>query len=127
MWKCKTCGERIEDQFDTCWRCAGQCDGVTDPDASLPEIEELIESSEACVKCGSSRVVPNARLGDQGESSDGKARMLVSANPTAILFKGTARSEIVGKVCCDCGHLELRCVGNLDSLWAAHIQATKRD
>jgi uncharacterized protein YbjQ (UPF0145 family) len=22
MWICKTCGERIEDQFDSCWKCA---------------------------------------------------------------------------------------------------------
>src|SRR5262245_59106169 len=22
MWKCPTCGEQIDDQFDTCWKCA---------------------------------------------------------------------------------------------------------
>src|SRR5262245_59011835 len=22
MWKCPTCGEQIEDQFDKCWKCA---------------------------------------------------------------------------------------------------------
>ena len=22
MWTCPTCGERIEDQFDSCWKCA---------------------------------------------------------------------------------------------------------
>jgi len=21
MWKCKKCGEEIEDQFDSCWKC----------------------------------------------------------------------------------------------------------
>ena len=24
MWTCQTCGERIEDQFDSCWKCANQ-------------------------------------------------------------------------------------------------------
>jgi hypothetical protein len=24
MWKCAQCGEEIEDQFDSCWKCAGQ-------------------------------------------------------------------------------------------------------
>jgi primosomal protein N' len=24
MWTCKQCGEQIEDQFDSCWKCAGQ-------------------------------------------------------------------------------------------------------
>ena len=23
MWTCPNCGERIEDQFDSCWKCAG--------------------------------------------------------------------------------------------------------
>lgn len=23
MWECSTCGESLEDQFDSCWRCAG--------------------------------------------------------------------------------------------------------
>jgi hypothetical protein len=22
MWKCQVCGEEIEDQFDSCWKCA---------------------------------------------------------------------------------------------------------
>jgi serpin B len=24
MWTCPKCGERLEDQFDSCWKCAGQ-------------------------------------------------------------------------------------------------------
>jgi len=24
MWKCAQCGEEIEDQFDSCWKCSGQ-------------------------------------------------------------------------------------------------------
>ena len=24
MWKCPKCGECLEDQFDSCWKCAGQ-------------------------------------------------------------------------------------------------------
>ncbi len=27
MWTCAKCGEKIEDQFDSCWKCAGQADG----------------------------------------------------------------------------------------------------
>lgn len=23
MWTCEKCGEKIEDQFDSCWKCAG--------------------------------------------------------------------------------------------------------
>jgi len=24
MWTCERCGEKHEDQFDSCWKCAGQ-------------------------------------------------------------------------------------------------------
>jgi hypothetical protein len=30
MWNCKKCGENIEDQFDSCWKCATPRDGPRD-------------------------------------------------------------------------------------------------
>jgi len=36
MWKCPKCGECLEDQFDSCWKCAKQ----TDP-APPPFVERL--------------------------------------------------------------------------------------
>lgn len=32
MWTCPKCGERLEDQFDSCWKCAGQ---ATRPDTAV--------------------------------------------------------------------------------------------
>jgi hypothetical protein len=28
MWSCPKCGEEIEDQFDSCWKCAGAMQGI---------------------------------------------------------------------------------------------------
>ena len=28
MWVCNKCGEEIEDQFDSCWKCAGPPDSI---------------------------------------------------------------------------------------------------
>jgi hypothetical protein len=28
MWTCKKCGEQIEDQFDSCWKCSGAANEV---------------------------------------------------------------------------------------------------
>ena len=28
MWTCPKCGEKIEDQFDSCWKCAGPPDKI---------------------------------------------------------------------------------------------------
>lgn len=39
MWTCK-CGEKIEDQFDACWKCAGTAaDAAPAPD--IPDAKEL--------------------------------------------------------------------------------------
>jgi hypothetical protein len=31
MWKCPKCNESIEDQFDSCWKCAGDVPNVAPP------------------------------------------------------------------------------------------------
>jgi hypothetical protein len=31
MWTCKKCGEQIDDQFDSCWKCATTKDGSPAP------------------------------------------------------------------------------------------------
>ena len=70
-----------------------------------------------CIKCGSLKVVPDAILSDQGQHSDGKAKMAVHENPSAWILKGTTTTEVKGSICCDCGHLELRCEGDLETIW----------
>jgi hypothetical protein len=38
MWTCSKCGEGIEEQFDSCWRCAGQVvPGVSLSDQPKPK------------------------------------------------------------------------------------------
>ena len=37
MWTCPKCGEKIEDQFDSCWKCAGQPDQIGLPFGSRME------------------------------------------------------------------------------------------
>ena len=40
MWTCPKCGERLEDQFESCWKCAGRTlapgETPTDAPVSLP-------------------------------------------------------------------------------------------
>jgi hypothetical protein len=40
MWKCSTCGEQIDDAFDSCWKCA-----ETSPTEGGPERSQRRESS----------------------------------------------------------------------------------
>jgi hypothetical protein len=40
MWTCPTCGEKIEDQFQSCWKCAGGSSQET-PAAKKRPLEQL--------------------------------------------------------------------------------------
>ena len=66
MWTCKTCGEVLEDQFGSCWRCAGE---------AYRARFELTE--DACPFCGAGNVV-QGRLVEHG-AGDG---------PTSYSFQG---------------------------------------
>jgi len=36
MWTCPKCGEKLEDQFDSCWKCAGQAETNAPPFGNSP-------------------------------------------------------------------------------------------
>jgi hypothetical protein len=42
MWACQQCGEQIEDQFDSCWKCAGQ-EAAAKSEAPPPPVQ--------CLRC----------------------------------------------------------------------------
>ena len=52
MWTCPQCGERLEDQFDSCWKCAGARQPRA-PISDLPWLYPLI-SLASCIGLGSS-------------------------------------------------------------------------
>ena len=46
MWTCNKCGEELEDQFDSCWQCAGPAERI-----GLP-IGDLIQESDRQIVSG---------------------------------------------------------------------------
>ena len=63
--------------------------------------------TEPCAKCGSGKVVPLARMADQGQYSDGKLKAVVYTNPEAWIFKGAVSAVLRARICGDCGFTEL--------------------
>jgi uncharacterized membrane protein YvbJ len=48
MWKCRNCGEEIDDEFDACWQCGTDRTGQANPEferATPPPIEAVIAST----------------------------------------------------------------------------------
>jgi hypothetical protein len=63
-----------------------------------------------CVKCGSEASIDGVRILDRhGEAGQFKTDLAAAAynDPGALLFKGEVATPIVGRVCGDCGYLEL--------------------
>ena len=88
MWKCTQCSEMIEDQFDSCWRCAGQAQ----PTKSLPRQER---PTLQCLRCRKDmEFYGNKRFHEGGHLASALGDMLVN------------RESFDVYVCPQCGHVE---------------------
>jgi hypothetical protein len=124
MWSCKQCGEQLDDQFDSCWKCAGGKSAPRPREASPPP-KEL-----ACARCGSKRVIPGGRVAmsnqvDEGEPDmdvTGELMAAVAAKPRALLDKAWVYGGLRATICADCGATELW-ADNKAELYEAYEQS----
>jgi predicted nucleic-acid-binding Zn-ribbon protein len=149
MWKCKKCGERIEDSFVICWNCGTSRDGLEGhsfqkPDGAETEQAEGImaahppapssaspyrtrqrQAQSACPKCGSRQVIPTVRVLDRdGEYTDKSLSVRLDRNPEAWIFKGSEVVELTARVCGRCGYAELYAT-SCAALWSAYEEQVK--
>ena len=92
MWTCQ-CGEQIEDQFDTCWKCA-RTDANAEELGLLQELQEHLAIE--CPHC-------KAALGYLG-----RKRFYAEGGLLTEIFLPTFfhREKYDVYVCSRCGHLE---------------------
>ena len=91
MWKCQVCGEEIEDQFDSCWKCAEK---TAPPEIAQPDPLE-------CLRCENSMDY----LGTKSFQEWGFLGRL-----------GIDREHFDVYVCSHCGHVEFFVDGIGDEL-----------
>lgn len=116
-WTCRQCGQRVPAGFEVCWSCGTSDDGTPDPafskeiavDAAvLPAPTAPVPRPRLCPRCGSSKIVPNARLVDRHEQLSGGLQVVVEGDPTAMIFKDRLYARVTADICGECGHLELK-------------------
>lgn len=128
-WDCPGCEETVEANFDLCWNCGTDRDGTEDAEfqavidvsddlSNLPQaLSEQTTTSDSrlapgivdkCMKCDSTKVIPDAAISDQGEGSDGKLKAVVVGNPAAWVFRNVVRAELRANICGECGYVELQ-------------------
>jgi predicted RNA-binding Zn-ribbon protein involved in translation (DUF1610 family) len=87
---------------------------AADKAASAPVTHEVKrpaaskQPSLQCPRCGSTKIVPDARIRDYGEPSDGMLHAMVDADPKALIFKDRLYFQLLADICGECGHVELR-------------------
>ena len=85
-----------------------------------------MDTGMTCSKCGSSKVVPRARVIDRGDHSTdvGNVRLGVDRKPQALVFKGQERADIYARVCGECGFAELF-VEDAGSIYQAYVESQR--
>lgn len=79
-----------------------------------------------CPKCGSGRVMHNARVIDRnGEYPDQSLSVCIETKPEALLFKGVKEFELKAHICGECGYAELY-AAEPDKLWDSHASSQGR-
>jgi hypothetical protein len=134
---CLSCGQHMPSRAKRCPACGwsfldqptepGEAGTLTDqesqeePEPVPPRAAKVVER---CHRCGSDKIIPLAKIVDQGQYSDGQLQAHVGyAKPEALIFKMSVFAKLNAAICGECGHTELTAV-DPDELYAAY-QATK--
>jgi hypothetical protein len=135
-WTCSECAERVPGTFDICWNCGTDRNGVVAPrnleaDANTEAIDSppprqgdsaKVGVEPRCTVCGSTKVVPNVQVLDQGQHSGGTLQVVIYGDPDAIIFKDRLWGKIRADICGQCGHVQLR-VNNFNELYDHYLNS----
>jgi|WetSurMetagenome_2_1015567.scaffolds.fasta_scaffold401323_2 hypothetical protein len=66
------------------------------------------QARRQCAKCGSMKLIADARIRDQGEYSNGRLQVVIDGQPDAPMFKDSVFGGVIAEICGECGYMELR-------------------
>ena len=81
----------------------------------------------ACVKCGSTDIISEARVIDRDPGGEHDLHVRVDADPDALFFEEAERCPVHARVCGHCGYTELYAddPGNLLAAWRRSQESSK--
>ena len=109
MWNCESCGEEIDDGFDSCWNCvehqAQEEEGVT------PEF------AKKCISCGSEELIHGVKTVDRQILGSVQQSIQYTSETNGQKFvPRAASSPVEAAVCGHCGFV---------SFYATHFKAIR--
>lgn len=131
-WRCARCAESVPGNFDVCWNCGADRQGVQALDESaLPEAEtvERLTSAEAvappplatCAECQADAVIQGLPLVSE-EAPGLELKVVCYGNPSALVFKDPFFGSLRADVCGHCGHVRFRVI-NADQLLENYVES----
>ena len=116
MWNCPNCKSEIEDDSSiTCWNC-----GLDSEDHKINNSTTSLIKCDKCNSCGSNKIIKDMIVFDNSQKWDQELKIGFHADENALIFKNTIKGSVSGNVCCECGKIELYCMGDLDRMWNAY-------
>lgn len=86
----------------------------------------MASQAEQCPRCGSDRLIHDAKVEDRSKHGRHKLELLVGFNdPDALLFTDPIRAELRATICGSCGHVALF-VREPELLWEAYTKAPEQ-
>ncbi len=133
-WDCRQCKEEVPESLDVCWNCGTHQDGTPDPNFVREPLDELAAGQQLptpcvrpgyrCPTCGSTKLIPDTWILDQGQGSDHQLYAVVLGNPDALVFKERVYGALTADICGDCGHADLK-VNNPDELYRQYLRSLR--
>ncbi len=78
--------------------------------------------SKRCEKCNSNKVIEKVKITDLGHVNEKHNLSIYLKTTDRIVFNDYKKSEILAKVCCGCGKVELS-IYNPNELWEAYLKS----
>jgi predicted nucleic-acid-binding Zn-ribbon protein len=75
-----------------------------------------------CAKCGSTKIMPDIQVFDQGQHSDGRLKVVIAEEPNALIFKRNKLTALRAQICGECGYTELA-VEDPHMLYEAYLKS----
>jgi hypothetical protein len=138
-WNCPQCREVVPGSFAVCWNCGSDrqgkrdselvneaCDPVAIDVSKFKPVEQLRSKPAVkrhCAACGSSKIIPNAKILDDGQyHTRGELCVVVLGDPDALIFKDRHYGTLTATICSECGHVQLH-VANAGELYEHYLRS----
>lgn len=77
-----------------------------------------------CAKCGSDKIIPEARIVDYGHSNIKRDLTVELIKKKGIIYNDVEKGELSANICGQCGNVELN-VSNYEKLWEVYSKGNE--